>query len=654
MIMKKKYCFAILSLLVLSQLWNYSYAQDELHDVYDLDLAQLSKLKIISASKVKQDVNEVPSTVYVISSEQIRDNGYFTLDEVLSNLPGFQFRNPLGFNSYVFIRGVPNQNNYTLVLIDGVQVNELNSGGFYAGGIYNLSNIDRIEVIYGPASVVYGTNAISGIINIITKDYEKKEVEARLLAGSFNTYSGDFRASFVNRDKSFRVNLSGMVKNSEKANLKGEAGDNNWTDLMENFENDYALDLKVTAKSFVFATNFLQKQSSASTFNKSIGSIYRDYGTLWNIRFVNSYLKFNKEITAHFSYSFSLYNRNATVLPNTIFFVTDTAQIGYYRPNNLTGIENIGILKFSKNFSLVSGLAFEYERLAERYSISVSNSTYQKPEKPEKPQMLNNFLASIYIQPQLVVGKNLFLSGGVRFDHSSVYHQVLTPRVGVSYNLKTIIFRFSYADAFRAPKPWDYTDGFGNDNLRPEKMRSFEFSTSFSLYQKFGVKLIGYKNYLSDAIRIEYLTEGYRWANWGKVITNGLEIGLSQLMGKIKPQFNYTFSHSVDELGNEVPEISKHTANAGITYSYSRYLKLNIRANYLGKRENPTVITTTNSKFISSCVVFHGSLSLLNYKNFTAQLLVKIFLIKSTIILQTELLKGIDNRSVQLCFLWVI
>jgi len=64
------------------------------------------------------------------------ENGYFTLEEALSFLPGFQFRNIQGINSYVFQRGIPNQNNLTLVLVDGMQINELNSGGFYAGGQY--------------------------------------------------------------------------------------------------------------------------------------------------------------------------------------------------------------------------------------------------------------------------------------------------------------------------------------------------------------------------------------------------------------------------------------------------------------------------------------------------------------------------------------
>jgi len=66
------------------------------------------------------------------------------------------------------MRGAPSQNNLILVLIDGIQINELNSGGFYGGYQYSLQNVKQIEVVYGPSSALYGTNAISGIINIIT------------------------------------------------------------------------------------------------------------------------------------------------------------------------------------------------------------------------------------------------------------------------------------------------------------------------------------------------------------------------------------------------------------------------------------------------------------------------------------------------------
>ena len=83
-------------------------------DIYDLDFKQLSQVKITSASKAPENIEEIPATIRIVSATEIKEKGYFTLDEALSDLPGFQFRNILSFNSYVFQRGIPNQNNLIL------------------------------------------------------------------------------------------------------------------------------------------------------------------------------------------------------------------------------------------------------------------------------------------------------------------------------------------------------------------------------------------------------------------------------------------------------------------------------------------------------------------------------------------------------------
>lgn len=601
----------------------FAYSQSDSLDIYDFNFKQLSDLKITTASKAPQKIWEVPSTINIITATNIKERGYFTLEEALSDIPGFQFRNILGFNSYVFQRGIPSQNNLILVLIDGIQVNELNSGGFYGGGQYNLSNVERIEVVYGPASVTYGTNAVSGIINIITKSAIEKHVEINTLIGSFNTTNTDISYCHANDKKNFGIRVSGMCKKSDKADLKDKAGDYNWTDLMDNFENDYSFDIKIQANNFVLGTNYLQKQASTATWVKSTGTTYRDYGTSWNIQFINNYLKYNKNISGKFALSSTLYNRDATVLDNTIYYVVDTAQIGYYRPNNLTGFENILSYNTSHLFSITGGLIFEYDQLSKKNSSSYSVSPDVKPPTPEKPAMEKNYLTSVFVEPRIILIKSLNLSCGVRFDQSSIYDQVLTPRAGLSYNYKNQIIRFSYAQAFRAPKPWDYTDGLGNNSLLPEKLKSLETAIIFSITDNYKIDLIGYKNKLENAISKKTTVEGYRWVNEGEINTDGFEIFFRQSSPKFKTNINYTFNQSEDADGVFVPEISKHSGNASVTYSLNNHIKINLRANYIGKRENPKIIITTNSKDVGPYLIFHGSLLLLNYKGFNVQLSAK-------------------------------
>jgi len=598
------------------------YAQKDSIDIYELDLSQLSKLKIISATKVSQELKEVPATIYIITAKQIEDAGYFTLEEALSDLPGFQFRNILGLNSYVFQRGIPNQNNLTLLLIDGVMINELNSGGFYGGGQYNLSNIERIEVIYGPSSVAYGTNAVTGIINIITKSAKNARFGINTVAGSFNTFSSAVNYCYVSKNEDFGISAAGMIKKSDKADLKGEAGDNNWTDLMENFENDYTFDIKAEYKDFTFGSNYIYKQTSNSTIIKSIGTIYKDYGTEWNIQFVNNYIKYNKSFGDKLNFSSVLYNRNATVLANSIYYVTDTAQVGYYRPNNLSGIENILSFKMNDIFTLNGGLIFEYEKLSEINSSSFSDSLTIKPPKPQKPNILDNYLVSMFYEPQLKLFEKLYISGGIRFDQSSVYDQIVTPRAGIMYNLKKHTFRLSYSEAYRAPKPWDYSFGLGNSDLLPEEMHSVEGAYSFTT-KFFIVDIIGYKNNLKNAITKEYLPTGDRWTNKGEINTDGAELFLRFCHKKISSFVNYTYNYSYDEIGISIPEIAKHSANAGITYSFDKHFKINLRANYSGKKENPKEIESTNSIFIDPYLIFHGSISIVELNGFTVQFSIK-------------------------------
>jgi outer membrane cobalamin receptor len=310
------------------------------------------------------------------------------------------------------------------------------------------------------------------------------------------------------------------------------------------------------------------------------------------------------------------------VLDNSIYQVVDTAQIGYYRPNNLIGIENILNFNFDNTITLISGLTFEFEQLSETPSYSYSVSSAVKPPIPTKPGMLSNRLISIFMEPRIVLLENIFLSGGVRFDNSSTYNQVLTPKIGASYLFDKHIFRLSYAEAFRAPKPWDYTDGISNYNLKPEKLSAMEASINLILTQYFNFNLSVYNSIHKNGLVKETLSNGWRWVNREITNTTGTEMMLIYREKRIKTSFSYTFTQSKNEFGNFIPEISKHTANAGITYLLNRYFTLNLRANYIGKRSNPVFITSTGTNIVDPALIFNCAVSLINYNGFSGQIVI--------------------------------
>ncbi len=265
----------------------------KVEDLLSMTLEELLNVEVTTASKVSQKIREAPSTIRIITADQIKERGYFTLEQALADLPGFQFRNINGFNTYSFLRGIPSQNNLILLLVDGVQINELNSGGYYGGGQFDLSNTEKIEIVYGPSSALYGTNAVSGIINIITRKPEKPN--AGYISGSlgnFRTSSLDFGYEYTDDKGDLGFRIAGMYKTSEKADLREEKGDYNWTDNMENFEDDYSVNGYFRYKNLTAGITSQLKQSSRTTSYKTIDSKYLDRGTLWNIWFLNAFVNY--------------------------------------------------------------------------------------------------------------------------------------------------------------------------------------------------------------------------------------------------------------------------------------------------------------------------------------------------------------------------
>jgi len=586
------------------------YSQsNELDKLLNLDLEELTDLKVISATKWLNKISQVPATVEVITSEKIEENAYTTLEEVLSDLPGFQFRNILGFNSYVFQRGIPNQNNYTLLLVDGNEINELNSGGFYGGGQFNLQNVKRIEVVYGPASSLYGTNAISGVINIITKKPSDEEgLRISGLLGSFNTYRSNVSYDYFDDEKEIGFRIAGMIYNTEKADLGGAEGDYNWSTDMENFETDYSLNIKSTYRNIDLGVLYQNKRASRTTNYKSIGTNYLDKNSLWNIGFLNAYIKHQFNISSVLNIQSKVVYRSSTVYDNTVAYVTDTSQVGYYRPSYSLRGETIAFYKPIEILKVIGGALFESEWLSDDFSITRSSSSTEKPNAPAQPNSSRNDLLSLFLQTELSITNSINLFTGARYDHSSFYGDVVIPRLGIVYNNSGLSLKALYSEAFRAPKPWDYTSGLGNLNLNPEKMRSLEIALGYYFSNNTLLRLSFYNNKLHDIITQENVGNNYRWINGEVVKVQGLEVSSKIRYKVLDIYFNYTYNFPIDNENNFIPEISKHTANLDIGVEVTEDLKLSTRCNYLGKRNNTKKITSIDSYIIEDAIVFNAAL----------------------------------------------
>jgi outer membrane receptor for ferrienterochelin and colicins len=615
-----KICIVVLIYSVVSGI---SYAQDDT-SYYHQSLYELSQVRVTSEKKSKQKLSNTASTMYVITSEKIREKAYFTLEDALAELPGFQFRHIMGLNSYSFLRGLPRQNNAILVLIDGIQINELNSGGFYGGGQYNLANVERIEVLYGPASVIYGSNAISGVINIITKVPGKNEqLNVHYAMGNFKTYLTDL--AYSHSGKKIKLQLSGMFKTSDKADLSNENNDNYWNDDLEIFETDYAFDAKIIYNQITAGVNYQNRRSSTNTHYPSVNTIYKGFGTLWNLQLVNAYLKHTTKVSENIQVETVLYNRNATVLGNSVKEVTDTGQTGYYRPNNLVGIESIAEIGQGRKMNFVVGFFGYFENLATGYSNSYSNEFFLKPAKPKAPDRTNNTLAGLFFQADYKFFRYWTFVPGLRFEYSTSYKQVITPRASLLWNKNYMSSKIIYARAYRAPKPWDFTSGTGNPDLGPEFFNSFEFSNTWFITSNIRTGFSVFNNSLHNGLTKEYTDDNsnFYWANTEKILTQGAETSIDYTINSFDVGFYYTYTNSVNSSNVLIAEIAPHTAMAEVGYKFVPYAKICLQTYYLGKRKNPKLIQATNSEYIQDALVTNLYFSILNYKGVDIQLIIK-------------------------------
>jgi len=602
----------------------------ELEEMLDLSIEELVNLSVTTPTKSAQKLFETPATVRVITAEEIEERGYFTLEDALSDLPGMQFRNIVGFNSYVFMRGVPSQNNLILLMIDGVQINELNSGGFYGGGQYNLSNVERIEVVYGPGSALYGTHAVSGVINIITKaPKDVQGLRASSLVGNFDTQEHTLRYGYYNDKRDLGFSLSGMFKKSDKADVGGARGDYNWTESMDNGEEDVSFDAKFQYKSFALGLALQDKDVSRATKERTLGTTFDDDGIDWHIRFLNAYAKYDYEEPEHWSWHSILYFRDTTVMDDTRPVIDTGAgtapgyQERWYRPNHLAGLESRFGYDITSRVSLTVGVVGEHESLSEGFSESRSRSQYLRAARPRDPNMESNDLGSVYAQLQWRMIDPLSLTLGARYDDSDVYDTVFTPRLGLVLNKDKLTAKVLYTEAYRAPKMWDFKDGLGNADLVPEEMQSVELAVGYSFSDHIRAELATYRNRLKNCLTREEIGVGWRWENLGRVDTLGVEGSVEYRKGKWKSYANYTYTDSEDDDGSMVPEIARHMANVGLQYAFTDRLRLDLRGQYLGERKNTHAIGFPGDWWIDDAFVVHGTLSVVDLHGFDIQVAAK-------------------------------
>ena len=187
---------------------------------------ELARRTTSSVSKMNESLMEAPATVIVVTADQIKRRGYLDLEAVLHDLPGFDISRSNGYSySNIYQRGYRSDTtNRTLFLVDGVEQNDLHTNTAHISRQFPLTNIDRLEVVYGPASTMYGANAFLGVINVITKDPDDLIAEGKSFGAEVQAGGGAWSTKFLDgtvagRFRNATVSLTGRVYKSNEWDL---------------------------------------------------------------------------------------------------------------------------------------------------------------------------------------------------------------------------------------------------------------------------------------------------------------------------------------------------------------------------------------------------------------------------------------------------
>jgi outer membrane receptor protein involved in Fe transport len=194
----------------------------DISEISQLSLEALMNQKVETATKTATGLRQIPNRVVVVTADEIRLRGYRYLIELVENLPGIQVMNfvEAETGAHVIVRGIW-QNNKILVLYNGHKITSPEGKDFIFGRHdWSLANVRRVEFIFGPASALYGADAVSAVINIVPKDFQDLQghhVEATLGYGINNTVEADAATGF--RSDPLQIRVDGAFHHSSGPNF---------------------------------------------------------------------------------------------------------------------------------------------------------------------------------------------------------------------------------------------------------------------------------------------------------------------------------------------------------------------------------------------------------------------------------------------------
>lgn len=543
-----------------------------------IDLDQI----VVTATRTERLLKDVPIQTLVISSKAIERMQTVKFRDLLEyELPGIEFTNNGGFAN---INMLGFGGKYVLFLVDGERM----AGETFDNIDYNridMDNIQQIEIVKGASSSLYGSNAVGGVINIITKKPQHSfETGITTRLGSNNEQSLGYTAGsrqkwgYASIVTSFKSMEPYLLKDREPLTQVFETGKEITHPLSETYIAGYK-DYSITPKIGVDLSKQLNLEVRGGYYFKE-----RNLGGLDGYKVRDRYYNYSGGIKA-------LYKISKTQHLAFSGNYDKYSKHDYYRllkekeknyENSQWRFEGNYNSSIASKHSLVAGVEYFSDELM---TFMFQNNGYNSSQDAQT--------FAIYSQQEWALKSNFTMVTGLRYDYHSEFKGHLTPRLSVMYRLNPkITFRGGYSGGFRSPTLKElYTDWFhpygggfqiiGNKEMKAEKSNNLNLSTEI-LLGKTIITVMGQYSFIDDMVSTLWINnDTVRYTNMGntKVVSSELTIS-NQINNNIFLKGSYSFVHN--NLGKK-SVIRPHTATLRIDYTSSFGKKYNPIISFSGK-----------------------------------------------------------------------
>ena len=417
---------------------------------------------LVSASLIPITASRSANAVTVIDRAQLRNRATVSLSNILRDVPGFSVSQVgvLGSQTQIRVRGA--EANHLLVTIDGVEANDPSQGDEFSWGTLTASDIERIEIIRGPQSSLRGSDAVAGVVNIITRSAEKSSVGLFLESGSWATHHSGFNIGHKQGDFDIRFGLSHIESEGDNIARTGDENDgyrNTTYNIRSGLKLSDQMDISFAARESDGMNQFdadndfdglIEDQDRVSEFENSTMRIQGDYSSkdgTWQHKILISQSK----------------SDNAAFADKAKGNVTESTKDQF---------QYIGSFTWDQGAQYIAAL-IEREKEDWMQRGEISWGVYDPNQDRERDT------DSVAVEYRTDINDHLTLAASARHDDNSEFDSAKTYRAEVIYQLtEAIRLRSAVGTAVKNPTFTErfgfYTNFIGNPNLIPEESTSWE------------------------------------------------------------------------------------------------------------------------------------------------------------------------------------